>query len=152
MSTQDHDAKPLLPKKLLNEQAEPLTKASSSAIKALSILRFALGTTAAIAPRFTCGLFMLPVPAGVSVMTRLVGAGDLVLGELLITAEDKNSADGGRREIKRALWAGIGADCVSLASFAFELASGTVGRAPALLFAGGAAATIGLSALGMRGL
>lgn len=150
MSTQGHDTEPLLPSKAINKH--PLTQTSSSAIKALSILRIALGASTVIAPRWTCGLFMLPLPATSGILARLFGVGDIVLGELLITAEDKNSADGGRREVKRALWAGIGADCVGLASFAFELAAGNVGRTPSFLFAGGAAACIGLGALGLQGL
>lgn len=85
-------------------------------------------------------------------MPRLFGVRDLALGELLFTAEDKDSPNGGRREIKRALLAGIGCDCVDVASIVFGVATGTVGKAPALIFAGGAAAFVGLGALGMRGL
>ena len=77
---------------------------------------------------------------------------DLALGELLLTAEAKNSPNGGRREIKRALWAGIGCDVADVASIAFALATGTMGRAPAVIFGGGAVAFLGLAGVSMRGL
>ncbi|KAF2468518.1 uncharacterized protein BDR25DRAFT_344244 [Lindgomyces ingoldianus] len=143
----------LLAPKPMNEQySEPLSSTSSGAIRALSILRIAVGAGCLIAPRWTCALFQFPIAASVSVMPRLFGGRDLVLGELLMTAEDENAHDGGRREIKRALWAGIGTDAIDIGAIAFGVATGTVGKLPGAIFAGGAVAFIGLGALGMRGL
>lgn len=85
-------------------------------------------------------------------MARLFGGREVVLGELLITAEDKNSPTGGRREIKRALWANIGADTIDVCSVIFAVATGTMGKIPGVLFGGGAAVALGLGALGLKGL
>jgi hypothetical protein len=137
----------------MNEQhAAPLSKTATTSIQALSILRLAVGAACTIAPRFACGLFYFPIPAAYAVMPRLFGVRDVALAELLYTAEDKNSPNGGRREIKRALWAGIGCDVVDIASLAFGVATGTVGKAPAAIIGGGAVAFIGLAALSFRGL
>ena len=73
-----------------------------------------------------------------------------MLGELLFTAEDKSKPCGGMREIKRVLWANIGVDAVDIGSLAFGLATGVVGKMPALLFAGAATAGIGLGMLGLH--
>ncbi|KAF2262691.1 hypothetical protein CC78DRAFT_605740 [Lojkania enalia] len=147
-----NQSEPLLPSKLANEQFSSLSTTSTTAIKALSILRIAVGASCIIAPRWSCALFQFPIPAAYSVMPRIFGVRDLILGELLITAENKESPDGGRREIKRALWANIGADVVDVGSVLFGLATGTVGRAPAAIFGGGAAAFVILGVLGLRGL
>jgi hypothetical protein len=148
-----HQTDPLLAPKIQNEQrTEPLSRTNATAIKALAALRIGAGVALMIAPRWTCALFQFPVPAAYSVLPRLFGIRDFALGELLLTAEDKNSPDGGRREIKRALWAGIGCDIADAASIAYGLATGTVGRAPALLLAGSAALAFGVGAVGVRGL
>ena len=136
----------------MNEQHEPVSSNLSVAIKILGIHRVALGAFCLIAPRFSCALFQFPVPAAYSIMPRLFGVRDLVLGELLLTAEDKNSSGGGKREIKRALWANIGTDCVDLASIAFGVATGTFGKTPALIFGGGAAASAVVGGLIMRSM
>jgi hypothetical protein len=99
-----------------------------------------------------CVSVQFPVPAAYSVMPRLFGVRDLVIGELLLTAGDDKLPDGGRREIKRMLWANIGTDVVDVGSILIGLATGTVGRAPAAIFGGGAAAFVILGAIGMRGL
>ncbi|KAF2116167.1 hypothetical protein BDV96DRAFT_44569 [Lophiotrema nucula] len=91
---------PLIPNKLSNERtADPLPKTNATAIKALGALRIALGVACLVAPRWSCALFQFPVPAAYSVMPRLIGVRDLVIGELLITAENKESHDGGKREV-----------------------------------------------------
>lgn len=151
ISSQQTD--PLLQPKFPTEhQADPLPTSKASVIKAISVLRIAFGAAIFVAPQFTCRLFQLPIPAAYAVIPRIFGARELALGELLITAEDKNSPNGGRREIRRALWAGLGCDVADLASMAFGLASGTVGRVPALLFAGCAASLIGLGSFSLKGL
>lgn len=75
----------------------PLSTTTQTVIKALSFIRIATGAACLIAPRFTCALFKFPVPAEQTLLVRMVGARDAVLGELLITAEDKTAHDGGRR-------------------------------------------------------
>ncbi|ORY08447.1 hypothetical protein BCR34DRAFT_603533 [Clohesyomyces aquaticus] len=154
VSTSSHgQAEPLLAPKLRNEQASsPLTPTASGAIKALAILRGAIGVGCLIAPHWSCALFRYPIPASGAVITRLLGAREIVLGELLFTAEDKTSHDGGRREIRRALWANMASDGIDVFSILFGVATGTMGKVPGSLLAGGAIAFLGLGALGMRGL
>ncbi|KAF2706425.1 hypothetical protein K504DRAFT_459731 [Pleomassaria siparia CBS 279.74] len=148
----NNQTEPLLSPNPSSSQVEPLTSTTSSAIKALSILRIITGASVLIAPIWTCGIFRLPIPASAGVVVRLVGARDIALGELLLTAEDKSSWTGGRREIKRALWTGIGTDAVDVCSLLVGVATGTLGRVPAALFGGGAALFLGLGAVGLRGL
>lgn len=148
-----HQTDPLLPPKRMNEQhVASLSSGTSTSIKALSFLRLAVGAACTVAPRFTCGLFYLPVPAAYAVMPRLFGVRDVALAELLYTAEDKNSPTGGKREIRRSLWAGIGCDAVDILSLAYGVATGTVGKVPAAIIGGGAVAFIALAAIGMKGV
>jgi hypothetical protein len=42
---------------------------------------------------------MYKVPAEQALIVRMVGARDVMFGELLITAEDKTKEDGGRRQV-----------------------------------------------------
>ena len=74
-----------------------------------------------------------------------------MLGELLWTARDSKVPDNSRREVKRALWAGIATDALDIGSLLFGLATGTVNRAAASLVGGGACVFIALGAIGMRG-
>ncbi|KAF2274708.1 uncharacterized protein EI97DRAFT_434938 [Westerdykella ornata] len=145
-------SEPLLPPKSLKEPVEPLSPPASTAIKVLSVVRIAVGAAFTIAPRFSFALSQFPIPAAYAFMPRLFGIRDLALGELLLTAEDKNSPDGGRREIKRTLWAGIGCDLVDVAAVAYGVANGTLPKPPALIIGGGAIAFIAMATIGMRGL
>lgn len=91
---------PLLggPSKVMEDPRSPaVSPTSQTAIKALGVIRIVTGAACIVAPRFTCALFRYPVPAEHSVLVRMFGARDAVLGELLMTAEDKRAADGGRR-------------------------------------------------------
>ncbi|KAF2800130.1 hypothetical protein K505DRAFT_320640 [Melanomma pulvis-pyrius CBS 109.77] len=151
MAPSQNGSEPLLPPKLLNEGPEPISATSLGAIKALSILRIALGASVLIAPRWSSALFRLPIPAEMAVIARLFGGREVVLGELLLTAQDKNSPTGGRREMKRALWANIGADSLDVCSVIFAVATGTMGKVPGALFGGGAAVLIALAALSLKG-
>lgn len=87
-----------------------------------------------------------------AVLARLFGIRDLILGELLLTAEDKKLPDGGKREIKRALWANLAADAVDMCNIGFAVATGTIEGLPAAIFGGGAALLVALEAGVMRGL
>ncbi len=122
------------------------------AIKALSYVRIATGAACLVAPQFTCALFKYNVPVGSALLVHMVGARDGVLGELLLTAEDKNAPDGGRREMRRALWTGIAADAIDIGSLAYAVAKGHVGKPTGGLFGAGAIVFIGLGAWGLRSL
>jgi hypothetical protein len=87
------------PKAESNSSAQPLSSTSQAVIKTLSVIRIATGVACLFAPRFTCGLFMYKVPAEQALIVRMVGARDVMFGELLITAEDKTKEDGGRRQV-----------------------------------------------------
>ena len=82
----------------------------------------------------------------------MVGARDVVLGELPLTAEDKNAPDGGRREMRRKVWTGMAVDAIDIGSLAYAVAKGHVGKPTWGLFSAGAVVFIGLGAWGLRGL
>jgi hypothetical protein len=145
---------------LLNKGSRPTTESSdkpvsastSYAIKALAYTRIAAGAACVIAPQFTCTLFKYNVPIGSALLVRMFGARDAVIGELLLTAQDKNAPDGGRREMRRALWANIAADAFDIGSVAYAVAKGHVGKSTGGLLGAGAMVFIGLGAWGLRGL
>lgn len=131
---------------------EPISADTLWAVKALSYMRIAIGSAILVAPQFTCALFKYNIPVGSALLARMVGARDGVLGELLLTAEDKNTPGGGRREMRRALWTGIAADAIDVGSMAYAVAKGHVGKPTGGLFGAGAVVFIGLGAWGLRGL
>lgn len=122
------------------------------ATKALSYMRIATGAACLIAPQLTCALFKYNVPIGSALIVRMGGARDIVMGELLLTAEDKNAPDGGRREMKRAIWTGLAADAMDVGSLVYAVAKGHVGRPTGGIFGFGAVVFMGLGAWGLRGL
>ncbi|OAL53959.1 hypothetical protein IQ07DRAFT_640976 [Pyrenochaeta sp. DS3sAY3a] len=130
----------------------PLSSTTQTAIKALSVIRVATGVACVFAPIFTCGLFKYTVPVENSLLVRMFGVRDFVMGELLITAEDKKSPDGDRREIRRAIWTGIAVDTVDIGSVAYAVAMGHVGKTTGGLLGAAALGAIGLAAVGLRGL
>lgn len=132
--------------------AEPISASTQYAIKALSYVRIATGVACLVAPQFTCALFKYNVPVGSALLVRMVGARDGVLGELLLTAEDKNAPDEGRQEMRRAIWTGIAADAIDIGSLAYAVAKGHAPKPTGALFGAGAVVFIGLGALGLRGL
>lgn len=153
--TADNAVTPLLntPLKAKTEHSnEPVSASSLWAIRALSYARIATGAACLVAPQLTCALFKYNVPVGSALLVRMVGARDGVLGELLLTAEDKDAPDGGRREMKRAIWAGIAADAIDMGSLAYAVAKGHVGKPVGGLFGAGAVVFVGLGAWGLRGL
>ncbi|KAF2001889.1 hypothetical protein P154DRAFT_618968 [Amniculicola lignicola CBS 123094] len=147
-----HQSEPLLPPKLMNDHPETLSPTSANVLKAFSVMRVALGAALIVAPRWSCALFQLPIPAAYLVLSRLVGIRDVALGELLFTAEDKTGPDGGRREIKRALWANIATDTADVAAVAYAFAVGNMGRAPAAMLGGGGILYMLLGTVVLRGL
>lgn len=138
-TTPSKRTEPLLGTKATDITApKKLSSVTSTVIKTLSILRIILGAACVIAPQTSCELFFYPVPAAFSVLPRLFGIRDLALGVLLITAEDKHTPSGGRRELGRMLWANIAADSVDTMSIMLSLAQGNIGRLPAAAFGVGA--------------
>lgn len=156
MSHTSHAETNSLLNKGLGPATEPSDKAISAsttyAIKALSYMRIATGAACLIAPQLTCALFKYNVPIGSALLVRMVGARDGVMGELLLTAEDKNARDGGRREMRRAIWTGMAADAIDIGSLAYAVAKGHAAKSTGGLFGAGAVVFIGLGAWGLRGL
>lgn len=68
-----------------------------TAIKVLHLLRIATGLACLIAPQYTCALFKYHVPVEQALLVRMFGVREVVFGELLASAEDKDAADGGKR-------------------------------------------------------
>lgn len=150
-----HDSDPLLgpsPKDSTGPSEKPISTSTQYAIKTLSILRIATGAACLAAPRFTCALFSYNIPVGSSLLVRMVGGREAVLGDLLLTGEDKHAHDGGRREMRRAIWSGMAVDVVDVGSLVYAVAKGHVGKATGGLFGAGALFFIGLGAWGLRGL
>jgi hypothetical protein len=85
------------------------------------------------------------------ILPRLFGARDGVLGELLWTAE-REGEHNDRRELKRALWAGVAADGLDIASCAYAVATGTLSRQAGALLGGGAVVFLVLGIVGLRGV
>ncbi|KAF2739691.1 hypothetical protein EJ04DRAFT_508551 [Polyplosphaeria fusca] len=161
-----------------NEQAKAMPPTLASTINALSILRIGFGAACLVAPRWTCALctslwaqlraaiikltlctnccpivvVSLPIPATSSILARFVGLREIVIGEVLFTAEDKTSPGGGRRELKRALWAGIAVDMLDFGSILYSFATGTMPPMTAAAWGGSAATMVLLARLCMRGL
>ncbi|KAJ4361464.1 hypothetical protein N0V95_001881 [Ascochyta clinopodiicola] len=94
----------------------PISASTLYAVKTLSWIRIATGAACLAAPQFTCALFKLRIPAESSLLVRMIGARDAALGELLLTAEDEHAPDGGRREMRRAIWTGMAADFMNNSS------------------------------------
>jgi len=151
-STTHNQSEPLIPSKLSDEHAKPLSYTTSTAIRVLSVARIALGASTLIAPTWTGTLFLYSIPASASILARLYGVRELALGEMLITAEDKSSPGGGRRELRRTLLACIGSDAVDVCSAVFAVATGAMDIVPGALSGGGAAVLMVLGCLGFSGL
>jgi len=97
---QENPNEPLLgdsPKLMSDAPPQALSPTTQAAIKALSIVRIVTGAASLIAPRFTCALFKYNVPAEQTLLVRMFGVRDAVFGELLITAENDERKDSGRR-------------------------------------------------------
>jgi hypothetical protein len=148
-----NQTKPLLSVKATDITAQKqLSPVTSTVIKTLSVLRIIFGTACVIAPQTSCEIFYYPVPTAFSILPRLFGIRDLVLGALLVTAEDKSIPSGGRRELKRTLWANIAADSMDVISIILSLAQGNLGRLPAAALGGGAGIFLIIEGMVMRGL
>lgn len=75
-----------------------------------------------------------------------------MLGELLITAEDKQSPTQGRREVKRALWANMISDSVDVVSISYAFATSTLALGPTALLGGAGGSALLLGAVAMKTL
>jgi hypothetical protein len=127
-----------------DEKPKPYAKGT---IMALGAIRAFAGASLLLAPQFIGRLFHVPVTAQSALLARAVGTRDLVLGELLLTADGTTND---RKEVKRALWAGVATDALDIGATVFALASGQLSRTGAGMFGGGATALVLLGAIGLR--
>jgi hypothetical protein len=74
-----------------------LSSTTRAAYNVLAAIRIATGVACIVASRFTCELLRYSLPAEHGLIVRIFGIRDAVFGELMITAEDKRLAYGGRR-------------------------------------------------------
>lgn len=144
---------PLIPsnKDAPNEQIPAAaSRLVTGCVTALGVLRIGVGAACIIAPQFTCNLFRLPASPQIALVTRLTGVRDIVLGELLLTAN--RSGEDKHHELKRTLWANVATDVVDVGSCAVALYTGAVGRTAAGLFGGGAVLFVLLGVESLVGL
>jgi hypothetical protein len=118
-------------------------------ITLLGGLRIVAGAAIVLAPVTMCKLFAIPIAGSAIPIARFVGIRDLVLGELLFTADGGGDS---RREVKRAFIAGAASDAVDVGIAATALAMGQFSRMGAGLFGGGAATFLILGLYGLKNM
>ncbi|VUC24985.1 unnamed protein product [Clonostachys rosea] len=97
-----------------------LTSLSSGSIPALAASRFVLGAAFFLAPGITSQLFQIDILPEASLITRLFGVREIVLGALTAaTFRDHES----KKEMRRILWAGVTADSMDVMACLIILAS-----------------------------
>lgn len=74
-----------------------ISPTTQTAVKVLFLFRTAIGAASLVAPRFSCGLFELHVPAEQALLVRMIGTRDAAIEDVLATAEDKGTGNDGRR-------------------------------------------------------
>jgi hypothetical protein len=92
-------------KAISNQEPRPIPTSSALAINALAFGRISLGLACLVAPTFTLGLLKLPIPANMTLIPRMFGGREIVVGEWTRSAkeDDKDGAEGGRRELTRGM-------------------------------------------------
>jgi len=120
----------------------PPTPFAKTALTILGTTRVIFGTACLIAPVWTLGLLGIPIAPAAALFPRAFGVRDIVMGELLLSAdtssdkEDGNNnnnpaaaGDRGRREVRRLLYGGMAADVVDIVVVGLALEAGHVGWA-----------------------
>jgi hypothetical protein len=142
----------VIPAKLKNYQpaSEPLTPIAFYTTKAFGYARIGLGAASLLAPRFTCGLFKFLISNETATVVRLFGVRGVALGGILVTADDKTLLDGGRRELRRVLWANVGCDMMDICSIGVAVTSGHIDQLPGALLTGCAMIGVCIGLLGLK--
>ncbi|KAL5377775.1 hypothetical protein DPSP01_009555 [Paraphaeosphaeria sporulosa] len=146
---------PLIGSKPTSKQdPKPIPSSSALAINVLALGRIGLGLASFVAPTVTLSLFKIALPANMTLIPRMFGGREFVIGEWtwMVKDEDKNAAEGGRRELKRAMRLNTVVDALDLAAVGYGVATGMVGRLPGGLLAGGALTCVAMDLWGLRGL
>ncbi|KAK4443186.1 hypothetical protein QBC34DRAFT_417532 [Podospora aff. communis PSN243] len=127
----------------------PLAK---TLLNIVGITRAAFGVGCLIAPSFALQIVGLSssLSAEASIITRMFGVREIIVGEALLLADRSAKAkrgtaaqEAGHEEVKRAIWLNIATDSLDVVALAFALAQGvldkvTIGKmtVTALLYAG----------------
>lgn len=122
-----------------------------TAVTALGMARAGLGAVVTLFPGWTAGLIGISLDPAGAVFARAFGVRDLILGELLLTAGGNHAPDGGRREVRRMLWAGLAADAADLVIVSFAWGAGDLGGFATGSLAGLIAVSMLLGAEGLIG-
>ncbi|KAJ4359748.1 uncharacterized protein N0V89_000304 [Didymosphaeria variabile] len=93
---------PLLTKSTSTESVKPIPSGSAFAINALALGRIGLGVASLVAPTLTLALFKLPIPANMTLIPRMFGGRELVIGEWTWMAKD-DAEDVQRKGLKTAM-------------------------------------------------
>ncbi|KAF2494541.1 hypothetical protein BU16DRAFT_527613 [Lophium mytilinum] len=144
------ETSPLHPQISEGPSSNTPNRLTQGAINVLSISRLVAGTASIVAPGLMVSLFRITVSGpGALILPRMFGVRDGVLAELLWTADGTQND---KRELKRALWAGLATDTLDLASCVFGLATGTLSKPAFGLLGGGAMVFMALGTIGLRGV
>ncbi|PVI05067.1 hypothetical protein DM02DRAFT_650992 [Periconia macrospinosa] len=136
-----------------NTSPTNLSKMEYYNIKALAIMRLCIGASCIFIPGPVFALCGYPLRTiELSTFARMIGARDLILGDLLYTAEDKTAADGGKREMRRALWGGMAADLFDAGVVVAAVSGGYLRKGPGSFFIGGVMVAVGQAVWGLKAL
>lgn len=133
---------PLLPRDAPDNAPKPLSR---TAARATALARLLFGAACILAPTFTMRLFAIDVPPGASLLVGLMGTREIVLGELLLTADAAQARGEGKSPVRRILWGVVAVEALDLCVMGMGVARGEVGWSGFGLFSGFVAAALGLA-------
>ena len=110
------------------------------------------GVAIFMAPQFCGKLFKIPITAQSALLARGMGSRDMALGGVLLAANNSVNQPGGKREVKRALHAGLLIDVLDVGATTYGFATGQVGKLGAGMFGSVAAGCAVLGLIGLRSL
>ncbi|KAL1594476.1 hypothetical protein SLS60_010236 [Paraconiothyrium brasiliense] len=143
---------PLLAQPSSTESPKPIPSSSAFAINVLAMGRIGLGVASLVAPTLTFALFRLPLPANMTLLPRMFGGREIVIGEWTWMTKNEDAADGRHKGLKTAMRLNTVVDALDFASVGYGVATGTIGRLPGGLLAGGALTCIALDLWSLQGL
>ncbi|RKL39387.1 hypothetical protein BFJ72_g6861 [Fusarium proliferatum] len=130
----------------------PLPPILLTCTKALAIARIGIGAASFFAPQLTCASHGYHVSEPYNLLVRMMGHREAINGGLLLTAEDKEAKDGGRKSIQRALLVGLLADSLDICAVVYGFSRGEVESTTAGILGSAAAGAITLATFILRAL
>ncbi|KAF9741298.1 hypothetical protein PMIN01_00837 [Paraphaeosphaeria minitans] len=133
---------------------KPIPSSSALAIDILALGRIVLGIASFAAPTLALSPLKIDLPANMTLLPRVFGGRDIVIGEWtrMVREEDKNAAEGGRRELKRAMRLNTLVDALDFAATGYGVVTGTLDRLSGGLLAGTALTWVAMGLWALRGL